>query len=148
MKARKQRMLFIGAVCVGLLVAAGFAFQAFNSSLLYYHSPTQVLGGEAPVERQFRLGGLVVEDSVKRMPGSLTVHFEVTDLANTIPVEYTGVLPDLFDEGQGVVTHGRLQDDGHFVADRVLAKHDENYMAPEVAESLNRGGGGYGEAPR
>lgn len=139
MKARQQRMLFIGAVAIGLLIAAGFAFQAFNSSLLYYHSPTQVLAGEAPIERRFRLGGLVVEDSVKRASGSLTVSFDVTDLNDTIPVEYTGVLPDLFAEGQGVVTHGRLQDDGSFVADRVLAKHDENYMAPEVAESLNYG---------
>lgn len=145
MKARKQRMLFIGAVCVGLLIAGVFAFQAFNSSLLYYHSPTQVLSGEAPVERRFRLGGLVVEDSVERTPGSLTVSFAVTDLSNTIPVEYTGVLPDLFAEGEGVVTHGRLQEDGRFIADRVLAKHDENYMAPEVAESLKQGDKGYAE---
>ena len=143
MKARQQRMLFIGAVAVGLVIAAAFAYRAFDSNMLYYYEPTRVLAGEAPVERTFRLGGLVVEDSVRRAPGSLTVTFEVTDLRNTIPVEYTGVLPDLFAEGQGVVTHGRLQPDGQFVADRVLAKHDENYMAPEVAESLNQSEQGY-----
>ncbi len=136
MKARKQRMIFIGAVIAGMLVSAGFAYRAFNENLLYYHSPSQIVDGEAPTERRFRLGGLVVEDSVVRDAGSLTVSFRVTDTAYEIPVEYTGVLPDLFQEGQGVVTHGRLQADGKFVADTVLAKHDENYMAPEVAESL------------
>jgi len=135
MKRRQQRMLFIGVVIAGMLVSAAFAYKAFNENLLYYHSPTQILAGEAPVDRRFRLGGLVVEDSVSRVPGSLTVNFVVTDTANSIPVEYTGVVPDLFAEGKGVVTHGRLQD-GHFVADTVLAKHDENYMAPEVADSI------------
>lgn len=139
MKARHQRMIFIGVVAAGMLVSAGFAYRAFNENLLYYHSPTQVLDGEAPVERRFRLGGLVEEDSVRRDPGSLTVHFVVTDVAHSIPVEYTGVLPDLFQEGKGVVTHGRLDADGQFVADTVLAKHDENYMSPEVAESLEAG---------
>lgn len=139
MKSRHQRMIFIGVVAAGMLVSAGFAYRAFNENMLYYHSPTQIRDGLAPVERRFRLGGLVEEDSVKREPGSLTINFVVTDIANSIPVEYTGVLPDLFAEGQGVVTHGRLQSDGRFVADTVLAKHDENYMAPEVAESLAEG---------
>lgn len=136
MKRRQQRMIFIGVVVAGMLVSAGFAYQAFNENLLYYHSPTQIADGEAPVERRFRLGGLVVEDSVVRNAGSLTVNFIVTDTYTEIPVEYTGVLPDLFEEGQGVVTHGRLLADGSFVADTVLAKHDENYMAPEVADSI------------
>jgi cytochrome c-type biogenesis protein CcmE len=139
MKRRHQRMLFVGAVAAAMLVAAGFAYRAFKENLLYYHSPTQVVAGEAPADRRFRLGGLVVEGSVKRAPGSLTVDFDVTDLTTTIPVEYTGVLPNLFAEGKGVVTHGRLTADGHFVADEVLAKHDENYMAPEVAKSLAKG---------
>jgi len=139
MKARHQRMIFIGVVAAGMLVSAGFAYRAFNENLLYYHSPTQVVDGEAPVERRFRLGGLVEQGSVRRDPGSLTVHFIVTDIAHTIPVEYTGVLPDLFQEGKGVVTHGQLDGDGQFVADTVLAKHDENYMSPEVADSLEAG---------
>lgn len=139
MKARQQRMIFIGLVVAGMLVSAGFAYRAFNENLLYYFSPTQIADGEAPVERRFRLGGMVVENSYRRAPGSLTASFVVTDLGNTIPVEYTGVLPDLFAEGKGVVAHGTLNDDGLFVADEVLAKHDENYMAPEVAESLEKG---------
>jgi len=139
MKARHQRMIFIGAVAAGMLVSAGFAYRAFNENLLYYQSPTQVIEGEPTIDRRMRLGGLVVEDSVKRAPGSLTVSFLVTDNIHSIPVEYTGVLPDLFAEGQGVVTHGQLKADGRFVADTVLAKHDENYMAPEVAESLAEG---------
>jgi cytochrome c-type biogenesis protein CcmE len=139
MKARHQRMIFIGMVAAGMLVSAGFAYRAFNENLLYFQSPTQVIEGEAQGDRRFRLGGLVVEDSVRRADGSLTVNFIVTDYVHSIPVEYTGVLPDLFAEGQGVVTHGRLEPDGHFVADTVLAKHDENYMAPEVADSLAAG---------
>ena len=140
MRARKQRMIFIGAVAAGMLVSVGFAYRAFNENLLYYYSPTQVRDGEAPVDRCFRLGGLVVEDSIRNAPGSLTYDFVVTDLANEISVQYTGILPDLFGEGQGVVTHGTFDADGNFIADRVLAKHDENYMAPEVAESLAANG--------
>lgn len=139
MKARQQRMIFIGIVGVGMLVSLGLLYVGIKNNALYYHSPTQIVDGDAPVERRFRLGGLVVEGSYERAPGSLTAHFVVTDLANSIPVEYTGVLPDLFAEGQGVVTHGSLNANGLFVADEVLAKHDENYMAPEVAESLEEG---------
>ncbi|HUF72923.1 MAG TPA: cytochrome c maturation protein CcmE [Gammaproteobacteria bacterium] len=139
MKARQQRMIFIGLVVAGMAVSAGFAYRAFNENLLYYFSPTQVAEGDAPLERRFRLGGLVVDGSVKRASGSLTVDFVVTDNYHSIPVQHTGVLPDLFTEGQGVVTHGTMNADGLFVADEVLAKHDENYMAPEVAESLEEG---------
>ena len=140
MKARQQRMIFIGLVAAGMLASAVFAYRAFNENLLYYYSPTQVMAGEAPLERRFRLGGLVVEDSVERAPGSLIVDFVVTDLAHSIPVRYDKILPDLFAEGQGIVVHGTMQADGQFIADRVLAKHDENYMAPEVAESLAEAG--------
>lgn len=139
MKARQQRMIFIGIVVAGMAVSAGFAYRAFKENLLYYFSPTQIADGEAPVERRFRLGGLVLEDSYQRAPGSLTARFVVTDYDNRIPVEYTGVLPDLFAEGKGVVAHGTVNSEGLFVADEVLAKHDENYMAPEVAKSLEEG---------
>jgi cytochrome c-type biogenesis protein CcmE len=139
MKARHQRMIFIGLVLTGMLASAGFAYRAFQENLLYFHSPTQIFEAQEPLDRRIRLGGLVVEDSVKRVPGSLTVDFVVTDLVHSIPVRYDRVLPDLFAEGQGVVAHGRLNEDGVFIADEVLAKHDENYMAPEVAEALAEG---------
>jgi cytochrome c-type biogenesis protein CcmE len=131
-------MLGIGLVLAGVVLAAGFAVRAFQENLQYFFSPSQVAAGEAPA-RVFRLGGMVVDDSVQREPGSLTVSFVVTDFAQSVPVRYTGVLPDLFGEGQGVVARGRLDPAGHFVAEEVLAKHDENYMAPEVAEALARG---------
>lgn len=139
MRPRQRRMLLIGAVLVGVTVSAGLALRAFQENLLYFFSPTQVVEGDAPVERTFRVGGMVLEDSVKRSPGSLTVSFLVTDFANTVPVQYTGVLPDLFEEGKGVVARGRLAASGDFVAEEVLAKHDENYMPPEVAEALAEG---------
>ena len=134
MKPRRQRMLLVGLVLVGVVVSVTLAFRAFRENLVYFFSPTQVAAGEAP-DRAFRLGGMVVEKSVTREPGSLTVHFALTDFAKTVPVSYTGLLPDLFREGQGIVAIGRLQGDT-FVADEVLAKHDENYMPPEVKEAL------------
>jgi len=127
-------MLLVGLVLVGVVVSVTLAFRAFRENLVYFFSPTQVAAGEAP-DRAFRLGGMVVEKSVTREPGSLTVHFALTDFAKTVPVSYTGLLPDLFREGQGIVAIGRLQGDT-FVADEVLAKHDENYMPPEVKEAL------------
>jgi cytochrome c-type biogenesis protein CcmE len=135
MKARTQRKLLIGLVLAGMAAAAAFAYRAFQENLLYFFSPSQVAAGEAP-DRVFRLGGMVVQDSVKRESGSLTVNFVVTDNVHSVPVSYTGVLPDLFVEGQGVVVRGQLGRDGGFVAQEVLAKHDENYMPPEVAEAL------------
>jgi cytochrome c-type biogenesis protein CcmE len=105
---------------------------------LFFFSPSEVAAGEAPIERGFRIGGMVVDGSVERETGSLTVSFVVTDFAHSIPVSYTGVLPDLFGEGQGVVARGYLNADGSFTAEEVLAKHDENYMPPEVAEALER----------
>ena len=136
MKARQQRMIFIGVVSIGMLISAFFAFRAFNENLLYYFSPTQVVQGEAPLERRFRLGGLVEEGSFERTPGELLAQFAITDYANRVPVEIDMVLPDLFAEGKGVVVHGTMSGNGLFVADRVVAKHDEEYRAPEVEESL------------
>ena len=129
-------MLFIGLVVAGVALSAGLALRAFEQNLLYFFSPTQVVDGEAPADRSFRLGGMVLEDSLQRSPGSLTVNFVVTDFVNSVAVEYTGVLPDLFLEGKGAVTRGQLNPDGNFMAAEVLAKHDENYMPPEVAEAL------------
>jgi len=135
MRPRSQRMLLIGLVVAGMAVAVAFAFRAFQENLLYFFSPSQVAAGEAP-DRTFRLGGMVLDDSLRREPGSLTVSFVVTDNVQSIPVRYTGLLPDLFAEGQGVVARGRLDGSGGFVAEEILAKHDENYMPPEVAEAL------------
>jgi cytochrome c-type biogenesis protein CcmE len=129
-------MVTVVAILAGVGVAATFALQAFNKNLLYYYSPTQISAGEAPSSRTFRVGGLVENGSVKREPGSLEVHFMLTDYNKQIGVSYTGVLPDLFREGQGIIARGKLTDGGEFVAEEVLAKHDENYMPPEVKDSL------------
>ncbi len=136
MTPRRKRMLAVVAILVGVGVATALAMLAFEENLLYFYSPSQIAAGEAPTGKAFRLGGLVTEGSVERAPGSLEVRFSVTDNALSIPVRYTGLLPDLFKEGKGVIAHGKLQAGGEFVADEVLAKHDENYMPPEVAESL------------
>ena len=136
MKPRQQRMALIAGVLVGVVVAVGLGFQAFQENLSYYFLPSDVAAGKAPTGRSFRLGGMVVNDSVQRAPGSLTIDFVVTDLANTVPVRYTGVLPDLFKEGKGVVVRGQVGADGRFVAQEVIAKHDENYMPPGVKDAL------------
>lgn len=136
MTPRQKRMVTVVAILAGVGVATAFALQAFQKNLLYYYSPTQILAGEAPDARSFRVGGLVETGSVQRAPGSLEVRFTLTDYANTVGVSYTGVLPDLFREGQGIIARGKLADDGMFVAEEVLAKHDENYMPPEVKDSL------------
>jgi cytochrome c-type biogenesis protein CcmE len=137
MKSRTQRKLFIGLVLVGITLAGAFAYRAFQENLLYFFSPTQIAAGEAPA-RTFRLGGMVLAGSFTREPGSLTSHFVVTDNVNSVRVTYTGVLPDLFREGSGAVVVGRLTGEGEFTADEVIAKHDENYMPPEVAEALKQ----------
>ncbi len=134
--ARKKRLTLIGLMVVGIGIAVGFGLNAFNQNLMFFYAPSEVLAGEAPKDHTFRLGGLVTDGSVKRLANGLTVQFDVTDKMKTVKVEYTGILPDLFREGQGIVAHGSLRDDGVFVADEVLAKHDENYMPPEVAASL------------
>lgn len=131
-------MLLVAIVLVGVAGAVGLGLRAFQENLLYFYSTSQVKKGEVPADAKFRLGGIVVDGSVEREPGSLTVRFVLTDTLTTIPVEYTGILPDLFREGQGIVAHGRLDETGGFVADEVLAKHDENYMPPEVADSIKQ----------
>ena len=138
MRPRRQRLVLIGLVIVGVALSAGLALRAFQENLLFFFSPSQVVAGEAPDSRTFRLGGMVAEDSLEREPGSLTLSFVVTDYVHSLPVRYTGVLPDLFGEGQGVVVRGRLESGGGFFAEEVLAKHDENYMSPEVADALAR----------
>ncbi|MFZ2509312.1 MAG: cytochrome c maturation protein CcmE [Steroidobacteraceae bacterium] len=137
MTPRRKRMLAVLAVVTGVGAAAVLASFAFEENLLYFYSPTQVHAGEAPDGRTFRVGGLVTGGSVQRSEGSLEVRFVVTDNLESVPVRYTGLLPDLFREGQGIIAHGRLTESGEFIADEVLAKHDENYMPPEVAATLH-----------
>ena len=136
MKPRQQRMLAVGLVAAGLAVATALALRAFQDNMMFFIDISDVVAGNYPEDRTFRIGGLVVDGSVEREPESLEITFRVTDLRCELPVTYTGVLPDLFNEGQGVVAHGRLNDEGLFIANKILAKHDENYMAPEVADSL------------
>jgi cytochrome c-type biogenesis protein CcmE len=118
--------------------AAAFALNAFQDNLLYFYSPSDVSAGKAPAGRSFRVGGMVTEGSFHRPTGSMEATFVLTDFAHDVTVRYTGVLPDLFREGQGVIARGRLNSDGSFVAEEVLAKHDENYMPPAVADSLRK----------
>lgn len=136
MTPRRRRMVLVGLIVLGVGAAVAFALTAFQENLLYYYTPTDVSAGKAPTDRLFRVGGMVPEGSYKRPSGSLEARFVLTDYANNVTVSYTGVLPDLFREGQGVIARGRLGADGVFVAEEVLAKHDENYMPPEVADSL------------
>jgi cytochrome c-type biogenesis protein CcmE len=138
MKPRTRRALAIVAGLGTLGVAAMLVLNAFQSNLVFFFSPSQIAANEAPRDRAFRIGGLVEEGSIKRDGQSLTVQFVVTDMAQRVPVSYTGLLPDLFKEGKGVVAQGKLGADGVFRADQVLAKHDENYMPPEAAEALEK----------
>jgi cytochrome c-type biogenesis protein CcmE len=133
MKTRNKRLAIAGGVVLVIAAASALVLNAFQSNLVFFFSPTQIESKEAPVGRTFRLGGLVVEGSVKR--SGVAVDFMVTDTAKSVPVHFEGILPDLFKEGKGVVAQGKLQD-GVFVAKEVLAKHDENYMPPEAAEAL------------
>ncbi len=136
MTPRRKRLLAVVAIIIGVGAAAALASLAFEDNLLYFYSPSQILAGESPAGRTFRIGGLVTTGSVQRASGSLEVHFVVTDNSQSVPVRYTGLLPDLFHEGKGVIAHGHMTGSGEFLADEVLAKHDENYMPPEVAASL------------
>jgi len=136
MKPRHKRLTIIGGVVASVAVAAGLVLNAFQSNLVFFYSPSQVVAKEAPAGRTFRVGGLVKEGSVKR--NGTEVQFAVTDTAQTMQVKYVGILPDLFKEGKGVVAQGQVGADGVFVAREVLAKHDENYMPPEAAEALKR----------
>jgi cytochrome c-type biogenesis protein CcmE len=134
---RKRRLILICVGLVALFGASALALTALNQNLQHFYSPSDILAGKAPEDRRFRLGGLVEEGSVSRDPESLVVHFLVTDEFRTFPVNFTGILPDLFREGQSVVATGRLEA-GVFHADEVLAKHDENYMPKEVADAIAR----------
>lgn len=138
MKRRHKRISIIIAGVAGLSLAAFLALSAFQNNLVFFFSPTQVAAKEAPVNRTFRIGGLVEEGTLKRDGDGLTVRFTVTDTAASIPVVYKGILPDLFKEGRGCVAQGRLGDDGVFQAEEVLAKHDENYMPPEAGEAIDK----------
>jgi cytochrome c-type biogenesis protein CcmE len=140
LKPRTKRALAIVGGIAALGVAVALVLSAFRSNLVFFFTPSQVATHEAPRDRAFRIGGLVEAGSVVRDKDALTVHFRVTDTAQTIPVVYTGILPDLFREGKGVVAQGKLDADGTFRASEVLAKHDENYMPPEAAEALKKAG--------
>jgi cytochrome c-type biogenesis protein CcmE len=136
MNKRSKRKLLVVMVLLGVSIAAVLGLTAFEENLLYFYSPTQIQAGEAPDNRTFRVGGLVVAGTVERAAKKLLVKFDLTDNSATMTVEYAGILPDLFREGQGIVAMGEFNDSGIFVADEVLAKHDENYMPPEVADAL------------
>ncbi|MGH8597473.1 MAG: cytochrome c maturation protein CcmE [Gammaproteobacteria bacterium] len=138
MTPRQRRTTAIVLLVFGVGTATALILQAFRENLLYFYSPSEIVAGNAPRERDFRIGGMVVKGSVKRIPRTLDVVFVLSDYRHQTAVRYAGILPDLFREGQGIVANGRLQADGSFVAREVLAKHDENYMPPEVAASLKQ----------
>lgn len=136
MTKRQQRFALIALSVLALAVAVGLVLRALNSNISFFYSPTQVTKGEAPKNKSFRLGGMVTEGSVVRVPNSLEIKFVVTDFAQSVPVRYTGLVPDLFKEGKGVVVQGAFAADGGFTATEVLAKHDENYMPPEALAAM------------
>jgi cytochrome c-type biogenesis protein CcmE len=138
MKPRHKRIAIIAAGLAALGIAAALVLNAFQSNLVFFFSPSQVAAKEAPQGKTFRIGGMVEAGSLKRESDGLTVSFRVTDTAKTIPVVYTGILPDLFKEGKGVVAQGRIGPDGRFIATEVLAKHDENYMPPDAAHAIEQ----------
>jgi cytochrome c-type biogenesis protein CcmE len=138
MTPRRKRLFVVLAILGGVAASVSLAVMASRENIMFYYDPSQVATGQAPLQKRFRVGGMVVKGSVQRNPGDLTVRFVLTDFAHQVPVEYTGVLPDLFREGQGIIAHGTMGSDGAFVADEVLAKHDEKYMPPEVAASLKQ----------
>jgi cytochrome c-type biogenesis protein CcmE len=140
LKPRTRRAVWIVAGLAALGVAAALVLNAFNSNLVFFFTPSQVAAHEAPRDRAFRIGGLVEAGSVVRDKDALTVRFKVTDTVQAVPVVFTGILPDLFREGKGVVAQGRIGADGIFQAREVLAKHDENYMPPEAADALRKAG--------
>ena len=138
MKPRHKRFAMVAGGLAVLGIAAALILNAFNSNLVFFYSPTQVAAHEAPLNRSFRIGGLVEAGSLKRQSDGVTVQFTVTDTARSIPVSFKGILPDLFKEGKGVVAQGKLESDGTFHATEVLAKHDENYMPPEAADAVEK----------
>ena len=145
MTRKKRRLYLLGLSLTGLGVAAALILIAFQDNLLFFYSPTDLQSRSLAADQRFRLGGLVAEESLEHLADGVTVRFVVTDLAHTVPVVFTGIPPDLFGEGQGVIAEGRLRADGVFVASDVLAKHDETYMPREVAEALKASGEWRGE---
>jgi cytochrome c-type biogenesis protein CcmE len=143
MTPRRKRLFVVLGILGGVAASVFLAMMASRENIMFYYDPSQVVQGKAPVAKRFRIGGMVVKGSVARNPGDLQVRFVLSDFAHEVPVQYTGVLPDLFREGQGIIAHGTMNAQGAFVADEVLAKHDEKYMPPEVAASLkNKAAGG------
>ncbi len=138
--ARKKRLSLIILMVAGIAVGVGFALKALNENIMFFFSPADIQAGKAPANKDFRVGGLVVEGTVKRPGEGLTVEFNLTDNDSVVKVKYTGILPDLFREGQGIIANGRLNDNGEFIASEVLAKHDENYMPPEVMDAMKKSG--------
>lgn len=138
--ARKKRLTLIILMVAGIAVGVGFALKALNENIMFFFSPADIQAGKAPANKDFRVGGLVVEGTVKRPGEGLTVEFNLTDNDSVVKVKYTGILPDLFREGQGIIANGRLNDNGEFIASEVLAKHDENYMPPEVMDAMKKSG--------
>lgn len=136
MTPRRRRMWLVAGIVVGVGIAGGLALSAFRQNVTFFFDPSEVAAGKVSRDEHFRLGGMVSRGSIQRVPGSLVVHFTVTDFRHDVPVVYDKVLPDLFREGQGVIAHGKLDRNGVFVADEVLAKHDEKYMPPKIAQSL------------
>jgi len=147
MTPRRKRLYVVLAILGGVAAAVSLAVMASRQNIMFYYDPSQIAAGQAPAQKRFRVGGMVVKGSVARKPGDLQVRFVLTDFAHQVPVEYTGVLPDLFREGQGIIAHGTMASNGTFVADEVLAKHDEKYMPPEVAASLKQRAGAKAPAP-
>jgi len=139
---RKQRLTLVLFIAFGVSAAVGLALYGMSQNINLFFNPSQVEQGEAPMEQVIRIGGLVVEGSVNRDKTSLDVQFDITDFKSTVTVAFSGILPDLFREGQGIVTTGKLDQFGVFRADEVLAKHDENYMPPEVQRALDKAHGG------
>jgi len=137
--ARKKRLALIVLMIAGVAVGVGFALNSLNQNIMFFLTPSEVLAGDAPRDRLFRVGGMVVNGSVARPGDGLTVKFDLTDNERQVTVRYTGILPDLFREGQGVIANGRLDENGDFIAEEVLAKHDENYMPPELADMHDKG---------
>jgi len=135
--ARKKRLTLIFLMIAGIGVGVNFALNAFNENIMFFFSPDEVVAGKAPKDKKFRMGGLVVVGSVERPGDGLTVHFDLTTKGKVVKINYTGILPDLFREGQGIIANGKLDANGVFVADEVLAKHDENYMAPVIANAMS-----------
>ncbi|HIG64937.1 MAG TPA: cytochrome c maturation protein CcmE [Methyloprofundus sp.] len=135
---RKKRLTIILALVFGTALIVGLVMYALTENINLFYSTSQIAKGEAPVGARIRAGGMVVDDSVKRIPDSLKVQFAITDFEHQVVVEFTGILPDLFREGQGIIAQGKMDAQGVFQADEVLAKHDENYMPPEIAESMKK----------